>query len=177
MQEAAKTLKTVGSTTASAATLLLGLYCGPLFAATSVPCDKAADQPRVLEVRALDITTPDLTISVIEHGLTAPTIVVEAKVSEQRLTQRFSAPAMAPRANTILKQIFDESYSAAELDELQPATTSDAKSIAELALPATPNEPAMEGDEAELPALDADLPGVSEDETLRYRRQMFRTDI
>ena len=131
MQEAAKAIKKAGLTGASAATLLLSVYCGPLFAATSLPCDKADNQP-TLEVEPLDISIPDLTISVTDHGL-SQTVVIEARIDEQRRTQSFSAPAMAPRADAILKQIFDESYSAAELDELQPASVTDAKSIAELA--------------------------------------------
>ncbi len=176
MQETAKAMNNVGLIGASAAALLLSFYCAPLLAATSLPCDKAAKQPDTLEVRKLDITNPDLTIAVTDHGL-SPSVVIESIASEQRLARRFSTPAIAPRANAILKQIFDESYSAAELDELQPATASDAKSIAELAPPPAPAEPAAESDDAELPALDADLPGVSEEETLRYRRQMFRTDI
>ena len=114
MQETAKALKTVGSTAASAAILLLGLYCGPLLAATSVPCDNAADQPKVLEFRALDIATPDLTISVTEHGLSSPTVIIEAKVNEQRFTQRFTAPAIAPHANTCLL------YTSDAADDLQP---------------------------------------------------------
>lgn len=177
MQEAAKASKRPGLAGVSAAILLLGAYCGPLFASTSLPCHTADEESRHLDSRSLDLAFPELIISVTEHAFAAPTVVIESASNEQRISERYTAPEMAPRANAILKQIFDESYSAADLDELQPASATDAKSIAELALPPAPGEPAPDRDEAELPALDADLPGVSEDETLRYRRQMFRTDI
>ena len=176
MQDTTRAADKVRLTGTRATALLLAFCCAPVLAATSLPCDEAADRPRSLEVRALDMADPDLTISVTDHGITT-TIVVQPAGDEIRKPQRIVDRSIAPRANTILRQIFDESYSASELDELRPASAPEAKSIAELTMPDDRAEPAADGSDSELPSLDADLPGVSEDETLRYRRQMFRTDI
>lgn len=176
MQETTRAVGKVRFAGKGAAALLLAFYCAPVLAANTLPCDEAADRPRTLEIHALDIADPDLTISVTDHGVTT-TVVVQPAGDETRMPQRIVDRSIAPRANTILRQIFDESYSASELDELRPASAPDAKSIAELTMSDDRNEPAADGNDAELPALDADLPGISEDETLRYRRQMFRTDI
>ena len=177
MQETTRAVRRVRYSGTGAAALLLSFFCAPLLAANSLPCDKAADRPRSLEVRDLDMSAPDLTISVTDHGIITTTVVVQPSNDEVQGAQRITRPFIAPGANTILRQIFDESYSASELDELQPASALDAKSIAELTMPGNASKPAADGNEADLPSLDADLPGISEDETLRYRRQMFRTDI
>ena len=177
MQETTKAVRRVRYSGTGAAVLLLAFYCAPVLAANTLPCDKAADRPRSLEIRDLDMSDPDLTISVTEHGIITTTVVVQPSSDEVNGPQRGTGPFTAPRANTILRQIFDESYSASELDELQPASALDAKSIAELTMPGNPSKPAADGNDADVPPLDADLPGISEDETLRYRRQMFRTDI
>ena len=170
MQEATKAVRRAGTTGSIAAALLLSAYCAPLLAASNVDCDKAGALPD-----SIHIAHPELNISVAEHGATAP-------MSEPREVDRMRRPSastvsIAPQAETILRRIFDESYAATELDELEPASATGAKSIAELTDPEELAEPASETEEAEHPTLDADLPGISEDETLRYRRQMFRTDI
>ena len=172
MRETTKTAKGPGSTGFLAASLLLAVYCAPVLAASGVDCDRASAR-----LNSLDISDPDLTIAVADHGMASEPIDDAVYVVEGHERSLALAPEMAPRADTILRRIFDESYTSAELDELQPASATDAKSIAELALPPSTGKASTDSNDADLPSLDADLPGVSDDETLRYRRQMFRTDI
>jgi len=171
LQETTEAVNTAGSAGRLAAVLLLGFCCVPVFAASGIDCDRATARPK-----SLDISNPDLTINVADHGMTSETID-DTSAIEPIERSRALAPEMAPRADTILRRIFDESYSSAELDELEPASATDAKSIAELALPSKSRDPSADASDSDLPSLDADLPGISDDETLRYRRQMFRTDI
>ena len=171
MQEAAKAVRRPGIAGTFAATLLLSVCCAPLLAATGVDCDQAAALPD-----SIDISKPDLSVTTVaEHTVTSP--MSEPRDGEQLRRPSASTVSLAPRAETILRRIFDESYSSTDLDQLAPASATGAKSIAELTAPAEATESSNEEKDAELPALDADLPGMSEDETLRYRRQMFRTDI
>jgi hypothetical protein len=176
LQETTSAVKSARPAGALAAAMLLALYCAPVLAASGIDCDRATDRPKTLEIAAPDLTDPDLTITVTDHSMTSEALddTVNIDVTAPSLAL---APEMAPRADMILRRIFDESYSSAELDELEPASATDAKSIAELALPPNSGQGSTDTSDSELPSLDADLPGISEDETLRYRRQMFRTDI
>lgn len=171
MQEATKAVKRTGTAGSIAAAMLLTAYCAPLLAATGIDCDRtdALSDP-------MDLAQPELIVSVTEHGATSP-------MSEPREEDRLRRPSastlsLAPQAETILRRIFDESYSATELDELEPASATGAKSIAELTDSTdTVDSAGDDSDDSDVPPLDADLPGMSDDETIRYRRQMFRTDI
>ena len=155
-----------------AATLLLSLCCAPVSAATGVDvlCDRASNP-----LESLDIQPGQLAIDVVDHGVAPalPKALIETESEGGEPPE--SDARFAPRADTILRRIFDESYAESELDDLKPAMTPDAKSIVELTVPA--DEEASDAEGIEAPALDAELPGVPEEELLRYRRQMFRTDI
>ena len=175
MREATKAHRSTGSTGTLAAIVLLSAYCAPLMAAPSIPCKEAS----AARHDPIDLTRPDLSVAVAEHVADHKGTAPMTEPDEEDRLRRPSASTLsiAPRAETILRRIFDESYSSSELEALKPASSTDAKSIAELTAPAEPAKSSSETEESELPSLDADLPGMSEDETLRYRRQMFRTDI
>ena len=174
MPEATEALKKTGSTGTLAALLLLSGYCAPLLASSAIPCPESSARHD-----PLDLTRPDLSVAVAEHVAEHKGSAPMTEPDEEDRLRRPSAATLsiAPRAETILRRIFDESYSSSELEALKPASSTDAKSIAELTAPAEPAQSGNETEESELPSLDADLPGISKDETLRYRRQMFRTDI
>ncbi|MDJ0940635.1 MAG: hypothetical protein QNJ00_12820 [Woeseiaceae bacterium] len=154
------------------ATLLLSLCCAPVSAASGVDvlCDRSDP------LASLDIQPGQLAIDIVDHGAAPalPNVLIETE-SEGGEPPETDARSLAPRADTILRRIFDESYAESELDDLKPAMTPDAKSIVELTVPI--DEEAADAESVEAPALDAELPGVPEEELLRYRRQMFRTDI
>ena len=98
----------------------------------------------------------------------------------------FAAPSVltAPRVETILREIFDESVPEDhEAAAATPISSPHAASLAELTAPGL-REKSRNIDDAEIredkravSGVNTRVPGVSEDDLSRYRRQMFRTDI
>jgi hypothetical protein len=139
----------------SAAALLLALCCGPAFADLGeTDSISAADAP--LE------TTEDL-------NSRAPSI------------------SMAPRVETILREIFDESVPEGQAAAEATAISSpNAAPLAELTAPGlreksrdidSSDELKIRAAEKDVTGISTSVPGLSEDDRSRYRREMFRTDI
>ena len=139
----------------STAALLLALCCGPALADLGeTDSISAADAP--LE------TTEDL-------NSRAPSI------------------SMAPRVGTILREIFDErvpeGHAAAEATAI---SSPNAAPLAELTAPGlreksrdidSSDELKIRDAEKDVTGISTSVPGRSEDDRSRYRREMFRTDI
>jgi hypothetical protein len=167
-----------------ATSLVLVACCLPSLAvATDIRCQRST---------SLEVPTERLTVEVVD--LVRDTT---AEVDDTDLTQEFnhesapSTPDLSSRARSmaILREIFGE-----------PVTDDDALDV-ELAVPpvvaedetpdpgalrrpaagvpnhASPSPDMSVEDGRALPNTDARLPGASEQETLRYRSQMYRTDI
>ena len=156
-----------------AAVALLAFWCAPVFAAGSdVFCEKAATASV-----SLDVQIDDLAIDIVDHGITDA-------VSAAGLESAAPSVLMAPRVETILREIFDETLTAdQEAADATPISSPHAASLAELTAPVL-REQGKKIDDAEIredklgvSGVNTRVPGVSEDDLSRYRRQMFRTDI
>lgn len=100
------------------------------------------------ELPAVEIPTPSLTIEVVDHGLTSATADMNAPTAEPG-NESVAAAAMA----VVISEASTEN--AAEEVSAEEAANSD----------------------AEPPGTALRLPGVSDSDLLRFRRQMYRTDI
>lgn len=152
-----------------AAGLLLGLSCAPALASSgySSICEKLSIEP-------VDLAT-------------SSTIDPSARIETESFEAAESQPAanpLTPRTETILRQIFDETP-ADDQETIEPSavTSPNAAPIAELAAPVIREQTqniesndARTGESESEPA-DARLPGVNDDDLLRFRRHMYRTDI
>ncbi len=102
----------------------------------------------VHELPAVEIPTPSLTIEVVDHGLTSATADMNAPTAE---------PGNASVAAAAMADVISETSTenAAEEVSAEEAANSD----------------------AEPPGTALRLPGVSDSDFLRFRRQIYRTDI
>ena len=143
----------------SSAALLLTLCCAPALADLGqTDSVSAADAPP---------TTP-------------PTIIED-------LNSQAPSVSMTPRVETILREIFDESVPEGQAAADATAVSSpNAASLAELTAPGlreksrdidTSAESGIGDAENDVTGVSTGVPGLSEDDLSRYRRQMFRTDI
>ena len=142
------------------AAALLMFAVAPAMAATGVDvlCDRSADPLHVHEPDTLDL-------DLIERGLDSAVAAGESQSDDMPVS-------MTPRDATILRQIFDEAApSAPAVDDSE---FDGARGIEErapdVAGTAESGEP-----EASVPG--ARLPDISEEESIRFRRHMYRTDI
>lgn len=103
------------------------------------------------------------------------------------LHSRAPSVSTAPRVETILREIFDENVPVDhEAADATAISSPNAASLAELTAPGLreksrniDNVDEAESHEAQsdIGAVSTSIPGLSEDDLSRYRRQMFRTDI
>ncbi len=160
---------------------MLVVCCAPALAATGldVLCDRSSDQPV-----SLVVSVEELTINVVDHG-SANSMAAGESAATEILPP--SAVSVNPSVETILRQIFDESAPAGqESAEATAAGAANAVSLAELTAP-TASDKSVElagaddtGDvnsEESSSVVNTQLQGVPDDQILRYRRQMYRTDI
>ena len=159
-----------GSLTAAAA--LLFFLSAPVLAATGldVICDDSAES---VDVHSID----DLSIDTIDHSLTSR-ITSESDAGGGDKPEPELLP-VAVREQEILRRIFDEPVTNAEDDVPNSSDVTD-----EVETPVTEERSA---DLADADATDREsrstllpgirLPDATPEETRRYRRQMFRTDI
>lgn len=144
----------------SAAALLLALCCAPAL----------ADLGQTDSVSAAD--APPATIDDLHSR--APSVSIGPRVE-------------TPRVETILREIFDESVPAGQEDADATAISSpNAAPLAELTAPQlrqksrdidNSDKSNIRDAENDVTGVSTSVPGLSEDDLSRYRRQMFRTDI
>ncbi len=171
MQDAKAPLKAAPRGSLTAATLLLFLSA-PVLAATGldVICPDSADQ---VDAHSID----DLSIDTIDHSLTSR-ITSEEEIGGGEEAEPELLP-VAVREQEILRRIFDEPIANAEDDV---PNSSDASTETETPVIEDRSADVAETDVTERDARDSLLPGIrlpdaTPEETRRYRRQMFRTDI
>ncbi len=150
----------------TAASMLLGICCAPALAAPAdVLCEETSEHTASLEVEA-----DEFSVDVVDHG-------TDDLVDDSPLGP------MIPRADTILRQIFDETLPAGQADSAATAASESAAApIAELTKPVERVAEKADSDKDTEPVegtreMETHLPGYAEDEVRRYRRQMYRTDI
>lgn len=103
---------------------------------------------------SLEIPADQLLVANIGHEFDATTIVVEQ--AEESKDDIGATKTLGPSAEAALRQVFDDSAEASA-DE--------------------PDEEESEIDRGDQPLIKARVPGVSEDDLARYKRQMYRRDI
>ena len=157
------------------AALLLVFCCAPAYSAGSDALCAQSVSPNI----SFDIPIDELSLTMVDLGVSA----AEYDTEPDQVIQPPSV-ATAPRVERILREIFDESLPAnQEAADATPSSSPNAASLAELTAPGL-QEMSRAVDKTKIRDVEKDVtevttrvPGVSEDELARYRRQMFRTDI
>lgn len=159
-----------------AAALLASGWCAQAAASsTDIICDQTSRHSV-----SLDIPVNELTVNTVDHGA-ANTISTDESLLDSRDQ---IDPSVTPRVAAVLRQIFDESLAQRPLkDRLNsPAIESLQDLVESLPVRDEPETAApAAGDMAEAdssaPDVNARLPGVEDEQSIRYRREMYRTDI
>ena len=145
---------------AGAAVLVMaGICTAPaLAAATSTQIDCPDEATRA----TLDVPAHFLATDFVSHSVPAASIIDEnitAEIDEAEIAP--SSSLLAPRAAAAIRNAFISSHT-------PPMAGTDAKAVSE-----------PEDDESTLPdsGMNTELPGVSDEELARYKKQMYRRDI
>lgn len=154
--------------------LVLGAWIFPSIAATGA--DTRSDQPMDTAPMSLSAGR-ELPIQVFGRGA-AGIVDPESLPLDDTATETpadAAEPPGGPRVEIMLRRIFDESQ-AREPQLLQPREDSDFTVPLAVEKTETLENPpvVLEADPAEATA---ELPGFGADELMRYRQQMYRTDI
>lgn len=166
---------------AGTAAWLLVFCCAPAFSAGP---DVLCAQSTSVNI-SLDVPVDDLVINFIDLG-SASSIPDEDSLpgTLDDLASRAPSVSTAPRVERILREIFDESVPEDhEATDATPSSSPNAAPLAELTAPVLReksrdiDESRMRDAENDVTGVTSSIPGLSEDELARYRRQMLRTDI
>ena len=150
---------------------VLGAWMNPALASSGVDtlCDRSTGNTTAAEVPH----TP-LTIQVVDHGAANSVAAGEPGVDEE--VDASSTRQLRPRTDIILRRIFDDSRLAdgddarfADADALSAPLADEKSSDTE--------DASNSGDVPSRGQTATQLPGVSEDELLRFRQRMYRVDI
>jgi hypothetical protein len=169
----------------TAASLLLMLWCAPGFASSGH--DALYEEVASGHI-CLDAPVQKLSIVVVDHGDASAVPSGDAMLNAtDDLNVRTPSVFVAPRVETILREIFDESIPAdQEASDATASSPPNAATLEELTAPGLREQSRHLEDIDKSVIRDADgdstrantsVPGFSEDDLARYRRQMFRTDI
>ena len=138
----------------AAIAIVTGVLCAPALAATSseIPCPKTTEA---------NLSVPDhvLVAESVNHNIPASSITVDDTGAKTE-----AAPAnilLAPRAEAAIRKAFD------------PARTAPMAGTESKVKPASSDDEIAEIDSR----MNTKLPGVSDDDFMRYKKQMFRRDI
>lgn len=163
------------------AALLLALCCVPALAAgTNELCEEAA--ARAL---SLDVPVQELAIQIVDHGIANSVAAGKSTAAASDELDSYAPISMVPQAETILREIFDESIPEDhEAAKAAPIKSPNAAPLAELTAPVLREksqyiiaDPEVREGDRDAGESNTSVPGVTDEELLRYRRQMFRTDI
>ena len=146
------------------ALFVLAAWSSSALAATGAEtrCDQS-----VLSVDMPDESHSGLAIDVVDHGPARSSGVIEQDPADD---------ASGPQVEILLRRIFDE-------PQLRPVDADESENVEEMTAPLavdqveTVEEAAKKANSDESSNTSADLPGVSADDLLRFKRQMYRTDI
>lgn len=155
--------------------LALGISTNPALAATSADtrCDQSAESPALP-----DVHPGNLTLEVVDHGTSESVAPGRISVESAIEPGGSSTPSVddRPRVETLLRRIFDEpQLRAPEAPETEDLDERNAPFVVEK--PDKVEKPAAIVPEEEAGDVAPRLPGVSSDEALRFKQQMYRTDI
>ena len=153
----------------------LGSAMSPALAATGADtrCDQSVDSPQMTDVRS-----SNLTLEVVDHGATESVTPGQLSIDSAVEDGGATIPSVddRPRVETLLRRIFDEPQ--LRTREIAPAEEVDERS-APFAVDKSDNgeekTSTTSGDDAN--DIAPRLPGADGDELLRFKQQMYRTDI
>jgi hypothetical protein len=153
--------------------LALSAVVGPALAATGTNCDQAAESLPLPEPG-----TDALTFEVVEYTVSDHDAPGRLSVdgSDESGGSGLETDPGPPRVETLLRRIFDETQlRAPDLAEADEPEERHAPMVIDK--PESVNSSSAAPDQAESAVPGPHLPGVSHDEFLRFKRQMYRTDI
>jgi hypothetical protein len=138
--------------------VLAGICTAPALAATSTQIDCPDEATRA----TLDVPAHFLATDFVSHSVPAASITdenISAEIDAAEIAPTSSL--LAPRAAAAIRNAFISSHT-------PPMVGTDAKAVSE-----------PEDDESTLPesGMNTELPGVSDEELARYKKQMYRRDI
>jgi len=144
---------------ASAALIVLaGICTAPALAATSTQIDCPEEATRA----TLSVPAHSLTPELVSNSIPAAPTANDERIAEiDEMETASSNSLLAPRAAAAIRDVFKSSHT-------PPMAGTDANP-----------EPETDGDENTLPdsGMNTELPGVSDEDLLRYKKQMYRRDI
>ena len=141
----------------AALVVLAGIWTPPALAATSARIDCPEEATRA----TLDVPADSLTTELVSHSdSAAPNADDEAIAEIDEIETASSTSLLAPRAAAAIRDAFKSSHT-------PPMAGTEAKPE-----PATDNENAVPDS-----GMNTQLPGVSDEDFLRYKKQMYRRDI
>ena len=153
--------------------LALGASVSPALAATGTNCDQAAESPPLPEPG-----TGALNFEVVEHAISGHEAPGRLSVdgSAESGGSGLETDPGPPRVETLLRRIFDETQLRAP-DFLESDEPEERNAPMAIDKPESVNSTSAAPGEAEDVVPGPRLPGISRDELLRFKRQMYRTDI
>lgn len=166
---------------AATAAMLLVFCCAPAFSAGP---DALCPEPTTVRI-TLEVPIDELVISFVDLGAaTAAPDEDSLPGTLDDLASRAPSVSTTPRVERILREIFDESVPANhEATAATPSSSPNAAPLAELTAPVLReksrdiDDSSMRDAESDVTGVTSSVPGLSEDELSRYRREMLRTDI
>lgn len=145
--------------TASAALIVLaGIFTAPALAATST----RIDCPEEATKATLDVPVHILTTELVSNNIPTEPSADDKTIAElDEIETASSNSLLAPQAAAAIRDAF-------KLSHTPPMAGTAAKP-----------EPATDDDKSTLPdsGMNTELPGVSDEDFLRYKKQMYRRDI
>ena len=134
--------------------IMAGICTAPALAATSARIDCPAAAKATLDVPVLVLAT-----EIVNHSTPTASIADDETITEIEITP--SNSLLAPRAAAAIRKAFKSPHT-------PPMAGTDSKP-----------EPASDDDESTVPdsGMNTELPGVSDEDFLRYKKQMYRRDI
>ena len=161
--------------------VLLGIWGAPVSASSGI------------SVHAPASSAPSLNVERVEYGVAKTRITVSSvTTSEEMAGENHVAEAaidavdLIPRAETVNQHILENSHASArsatdlieaDASEVAPLASSNTPAGAKKSDPAARSDSVTSSVETRSSDVEMHLPGVSDADLLRFRRQMYRTDI
>lgn len=153
--------------------LLIGAFSAPAFATNidNLPCETSTKKV------SLDVKLDELIAVETSHEISVVTITKEDTLKKVSLTP--SNRLLAPQAEAAIRDAFADSESTPQQSELDETTAQPTSSIH---LPMADTDATPKTDEEEVTpvpesGMTTKLPGISDDDYQRYKKQMYRRDI
>jgi hypothetical protein len=161
--------------------MLLGIWGAPVSASSGIGAHELAASAPSLNVERVDFSSATAAI-----GMSTVTTNEEIAGENHGSETTTDAVDLIPRAETVNQHIFENSHAPerpatdlieADVPEVAPLASSNAPVGAKKNDSAAHSESVTTSVETRSSEVEMHLPGVSDADLLRFRRQMYRTDI